>query len=234
MIVVAWALAVLLDDVWYVLAPDSDLSPRDWSLAGEEVQVSPSQEEDVNSVKPIVDAEGGQIWVISENVDELTVGDTVCLKFDIDLMIGDHRASSRHQIGPKLNWLELESMADARRGARAPRAGLAGDDSGVVKSSGDGRLWMMALPMLVAWWSTMTSRGFVSKRGGLWFVRSDYSALVKHVQKYGGDSVAPSSGWSLGAGRKALQTRTGSSMSYASAAFLVAKRRWSPIKPGIA
>ena len=28
-------------------------------------------------------------------------------------------------------------MADARRGARAPRAGLAGDDSGVVKSSGD-------------------------------------------------------------------------------------------------
>lgn len=66
----------------------------------------------------------------------------------------------------------------------------------------------------------MTSKGFVSKRGGLWFLRSDYSALVKHVQKYGGDSVAPSSGWSFGAGRKALQTRTGSSMSYVSAAFL--------------
>lgn len=28
-------------------------------------------------------------------------------------------------------------MADARRGARAPTAGLAGDDSGVVKSSRD-------------------------------------------------------------------------------------------------
>lgn len=51
----------------------------------------PSQEEDVNSVKPMVAAEGGQIWVITENVDELTVGDTAPLKFDIDLMIGDHR-----------------------------------------------------------------------------------------------------------------------------------------------
>ena len=31
------------ENVWYVLTPDLDLSPRDWSLAGEEVQVSPSQ-----------------------------------------------------------------------------------------------------------------------------------------------------------------------------------------------
>lgn len=87
------------ENVWYVLTADLDLSPRDWSLAGEEVQVSPSQEEDVNSVKPIVAAEGGQIWVISENVDELTVGDTVCLKFDIDLMIGDHRPHRGIRLG---------------------------------------------------------------------------------------------------------------------------------------
>ncbi len=60
----------------------------------------PGQEEDISSVKPIVASDGGQIWIITENVDEFKVGDTAPLKFDRDLMIGDHTGLIKTASGP--------------------------------------------------------------------------------------------------------------------------------------
>ena len=107
----------------------------------DEARLSPGQEEDINSVKPIVPAGGNQVWIITENVEEFKVGDTANVKFDRDLMIGGHTGLIKTATG----WVKAElvgigeavEVADARRGVVSSKAVPAGGDVGLDKGPGD-------------------------------------------------------------------------------------------------
>ncbi len=79
--------------------------------------------EDIASVKPIRAAGEGQVWIVTENSDGFKVGDTAPIKFDRDLMIGEHTGLVKTSSG----WLKAElveiaeavEFADLKRGSKA-------------------------------------------------------------------------------------------------------------------
>ena len=89
----------------------------------EELGCSASQTEDIASVKPIKAAGDGQAWIMAENSDVVRVGDPAPIKFDRDLMIGEHTGLIKTSSG----WLKAElveiseavEFAELKRGAKA-------------------------------------------------------------------------------------------------------------------
>ena len=185
--------------------------------------------EDIASVKPIRAAGEGQVWIVTENSDGFKVGDTAPIKFDRDLMIGEHTGLVKTSSG----WLKAElveiaeavEFADLKRGSKAispldpSKVGPAastdpleiGEADAVdarclavdYDAQGQGYKWNGVLLSLRS--RTMAMRIGPLRGRPLSPTRWNICASMEETQ---------SNGWRFGADRRASQIKTVSSMSW--------------------
>ena len=160
---------------------------------------SPSQQEDMASVRPIIQPGPNQTWVIMENFEGFKLGDYAQPDYARDLMIGDHTGLMKSPSGwMKIELLDIVEAAEivkSRRGvpevAPAQEVSAPTPEAGADDTPADARTLLVDFDFQGIRFKDW--RAFVGevKEYGYedWPFEGPTTVLhlVKHMQRYGGD-----------------------------------------------